>query len=447
MKLLYNEYEGAGARVESYADVDRAELCTYIDSLFRKGYTAVGERTIAKNRFLDMRRGEDAVFLSYYDEIRELRAVYETDIAYFEFSDDPRASRCLPLLTQVDTHAFGMSYAIRLCDGRFIVFDGGWEMEEDADPLMRVLLSQSDGGRPIIAAWIMTHPHIDHYRCAACFLKKYGENVTVERFIYNFPDKNTCCAELLEREGGDDPLNRFYFAVAQSGARVYRAHTGQIYNIGGASMEILASPDDAFYSAIDNLNVISLVVKLRLAGQTILFPADSCFAGVKLKERWGRYLKSDILQVTHHGFPGGDIETYDLIAPETCIVPNREVIYFECNCIHRPENQHIVYDMGVRDLFIGGSGDVILQLPYRPRENGMQLLAEMATMHRENVGECEQRASGKIRIENRTYFDIKVIAGEREIQLPYLQSTELEVDDDTLITSDYPVKIIDAGDS
>jgi hypothetical protein len=38
----------------------------------------------------------------------------------------------------------------------------------------------------------------------------------------------------------------------------------------------------------------------------------------RIAHTYGDYLKSDILQVTHHGLIGGDKELYELINPEIC---------------------------------------------------------------------------------------------------------------------------------
>ena len=44
----------------------------------------------------------------------------------------------------------------------------------------------------------------------------------------------------------------------------------------------------------------------------------------QLAHTYGDYLKSDILQLTHHGLIGGDKELYQLIDPEICFWATRE---------------------------------------------------------------------------------------------------------------------------
>lgn len=69
-----------------------------------------------------------------------------------------------------------MSYVIRLTDGRFIVIDGGREFEPDSERLYQCLKNGSSGQNPVIAAWIMTHPHSDHFHCFIEFM----DHVTIQ---------------------------------------------------------------------------------------------------------------------------------------------------------------------------------------------------------------------------------------------------------------------------
>ena len=44
-----------------------------------------------------------------------------------------------PEITQIALEDFGMSYVIRLSDGRFIVIDGGRDFEPESDKLFKAL--------------------------------------------------------------------------------------------------------------------------------------------------------------------------------------------------------------------------------------------------------------------------------------------------------------------
>lgn len=128
------------------------------------GYEVRENRTEV-NSFAILKKDNDLVLIGYYPSVKEMLLVTEPDSTYFSFKDTPCNEKTDATITQIDLLDFGLSYVVRLLDGRFIIFDGGWEFEPDADNLMKSLSDQSPYEKPIIAAWIMTHPHIDHYRC------------------------------------------------------------------------------------------------------------------------------------------------------------------------------------------------------------------------------------------------------------------------------------------
>ena len=63
----------------------------------------------------------------------------EDNCAYFDFADTPRTHSVSAQITQIKLEDFGMSYVIRLTDGRFIVIDGG--RPEDM-PLLKEIIGK-----------------------------------------------------------------------------------------------------------------------------------------------------------------------------------------------------------------------------------------------------------------------------------------------------------------
>lgn len=371
--LLYHEFEGMGAFVQSFSHVDAPDFEAYCQKLAAADFPFMEQHRLGDNSFVTYAREGSAVYLSYYPNVKEMRIVTEEKSAYLTFSDEKGEKCTTSQLTQIDLEDFGLSYVLRLDDGRFIVFDGGWQFEPDADSLMRTLETQSEG-RPQIAAWIMTHPHLDHYRCFLIFHEKYRDRVDIERFIYNFPDVNDtdrmpCLMDYAEIEH----IQRFEKYVAETGAKIYKAHTGQVYEIGNARMEILSSPDDTFFAPVKDFNPFSLIIKMQIEGQTILWGTDAHFNVAKLGERYGDYLKSDILQVPHHGFGGGRILEYGLIDPSVCLCACFEREAYETMNIYMEHNRFLLFDLNVDEFYTGGTGDITLQLPCRPRPNGRKL--------------------------------------------------------------------------
>lgn len=414
--ILYTADEGKGSIVESYAGVEKEVMADLLKRLKKDGYKNVDTYDIWKNSFATYAKNGDAVYVAYYPDIKEMRIVSEPESQYLTFKDTPGKCSVKPLITQIDLTDFGLSYVIRMADGRFIIFDGGRIREEEADSLIACLRAQTPTEKPIIAAWIMTHPHLDHYYAYFPFEEKYADECVIERFIYNFPDVTEKNIEIFselarpEREMKHLPL--FEEAVKRSGAPVYRAHTGQKYKIGDLEFEILASPDDAFMNP-SKFNAISLAMKVVIAGQTVLWTGDSQFPTVKMADRWGEYLKSDIYQVTHHGFPGGDIRAYSFIDPTVCLWPSFDYDSFGNHFYYNEFNLHLIYNLHVKDILIGGGGTITIEMPYTPRENGKKLFFDRIEHYQKRLGACTWVFDGLTKADaNFTFF---AFGGAKEV--------------------------------
>ena len=61
---------------------------------------------------------------------------------------------------------------------------------------------------------------------------------------------------------------------------------------------------------------------MELGGQVVLWTCDGAFSEVRLTEKCPEYLKSDILQIPHHGYNGGTVEFYKSVKAPTIIYTN-----------------------------------------------------------------------------------------------------------------------------
>ena len=150
-----------------------------------------------------------------------------------------------------------------------------------------------------------------------------------------------------------------------------------IFDIGGAKIEILNSPDDNMAPPVQNINNISLVFTITYKGQKLFFGGDYQFYIRPFTEIWGDYIKSDIMQVTHHGFHGGTKKLIELCNVHTYLMPSFEVDVFQkIDCKYdfnylswvRPET---------RDYYTGSTGHITLSLPHTPRPDGRKVLDDL----------------------------------------------------------------------
>ncbi len=389
--------ENPSARLTVIRNVSEDSYTAYRDLLCKQGFLLCEERCTETHMFSAFREDNYAVFLNFYPRVKELYIVAEEDSRYFSYTDTLRDCSVAPQITQVTLEDFGMSYVIRLSDGRFIVIDGGRHFEPDQDRLFRRLKSASPDEKPIIAAWIFTHPHPDHFYCFVGFADRFGDEVEIEKFLFNFPE----ATDLEHYPALDHQDGRFtdtkptkyigllWERIERIGAPAYTAHTGQRYRIGDAECEILASMDDAI-TEDENINAASLVIRMELAGQIIIWAADSAFSTVKLAQKHGSYLKADILQIPHHGFGSGsaeaEIAAYNLIRPRTCLLPVSDYNAFTVFSAYRQGTNYLMNTLPDVEEVIPGTPQRTITLPYTPPVDAKERLKHKYLSGRDNCG-------------------------------------------------------------
>jgi hypothetical protein len=230
------------------------------------------------------------------------------------------------------------------------------------------------------------------------FMARYGDAVTVEKFFFNFPEPDDYAHypalgnkdKRFEDNSPTTNIPKMLAAVNASGAAVYTPHTGQRYRIGDAALEILSSMDDTIHCS-QNVNASSLVIRMELAGQVILWSADAAYSDTRLAERYGSYLKADILQIPHHGFQSGtaagEIRGYELIRPQVCLLPVSEYNAFTVFGIYREGTRWLMSKAGVEEL-ITGSRQRTLTLPYTPPAYAKWELEQRYFSGLDNGGSC-----------------------------------------------------------
>ncbi len=227
--------------------------------------------------------------------------------------------------------SWGMCYIASLFSGEFIIIDGGKNNEEDAVRLYDFLKNNSPNPKPTVALWIFTHSHKDHIGLATFFFGKYKDEISVRAFAYQFPD----CDKISVSMDSVSDMKKEIEALEKNietgypDAVVYTMHTGQSYFFDGVEIEVLWTIDDTYPSFYTSFNDMSAAIRLKFAsGKTVLLLADCQHeANRRLAHRYGDYLKSDMMQVAHHGLIGGDKGLYKLVDPEICFWPTTEFVF------------------------------------------------------------------------------------------------------------------------
>lgn len=217
---------------------------------------------------------------------------------------------------------FGLCHIITLEDGSFIVYDGGGNSNNDYIQLYETLksLNKRSDGKIVIAAWILTHEHWDHYTNFSTFCKNYSSKIKLEGMYCNTPSGSYAY-------NGYNP--NYYmtndFANLSStlgGVPKYIVHTGMKFYIRNACIEIIYTQEDLYPTKLYFFNDCTMVSRVTIEGQTITYLGDIRYEGSDImSDRYGSDLKCDIVQISHHGFDGGTVELYKFLNPETCLWP------------------------------------------------------------------------------------------------------------------------------
>lgn len=265
-------------------------------------------------------------------------------------------------------------YVIKTVNDKIIVMDGGLDNAKGTyngnsylPEAIRAILGLGEDEHFTVDAWFLSHAHNDHIAELARILNGYedgdgqvtyqhmtsepytgaadtfanavvdaDDNFTIKDFYFDFPE----ASELKDSNGIKDisdgylwdleqGLNKYALAngLIEEGDNYYDQINGAVVNadsikagldieIDGVRFEILQT-----WNEWDgNANDMSMVVRVWVDGQSVMFLGDvDNAASNRLLYNYGAgFLKSDVVQLAHHGQNGSeeiDPATGELIAP------------------------------------------------------------------------------------------------------------------------------------
>lgn len=373
------------------------EYSAYVNKLNEAGFTTYTTNTITENSFATLTNADYTVNIGYYDYEKSTRIIIEPLAEPVGLKEDNTYTAVTTSqitmfgLEYNSDNTIGLSMLIRLTDGRFIVIDGGFtaRASEDAQLLVNALKEQSKGylksGEKItIAAWIITHAHGDH---SGMIEKAYAKfkSMKVERFLVNFLAPTELAKAMNSTQYGSNFASnnatkwRAVIVAAQAlGATVQYVRVGQVFYMADVTMEILYTIDSFAPKLCNAFNTTSLIIKFTFGdGTTFMMTGDATGNAFQIAAKmYGSYLKSDILQVSHHGCStwnndAGTISAYKLISPATLLWPRGHTKYSSYkaksyNLVLYPKSEGGLNDSYKEHYIAGYEGEsVTVPIPYQ----------------------------------------------------------------------------------
>ena len=343
----------------------------YCNTLKSNGFTEYSKRdNVSGNYFRTYTKGTTAVTVYFNKSNNTVRIISGplTDIppkdttSYKENNSKPSVT----LLNQGTKsngaqQGSGLGIIFYLPNGKFIIYDGGYTAN---DGLYKKLKELAGTNEIIIAAWIISHPHADHEDAFDAFLANHAKDIEIETVMYNF-------TKYSDQYGNSDNIKTNVDKYLDGKTTIIKPHTGQIYNFGSSTVEILYTVEDFIPNEIKDINDTSMVVRVTVSGKSTMLLGDT-YAGDNnkdvniakfLTDTYGAYIKSDIVQLGHHGsWPGTETLYSNINAP----------VVFWPSSADNAKNRYKASDHAslrkaislAKDVYLASEGSATLTHPY-----------------------------------------------------------------------------------
>ncbi len=315
---------------------DEYDAC--LSALSNAGFRLHQANTVGECKFAAYIKERACVCLCFYPASSVLRIIYGEPDSLPSLVKEDIAKLVSPTLTQMGINAIdtggasGMSYVIQLSNGRYILVDGG-ERSDINEALLLAYLKEHwvDEGKPVIEAWIISHPHGDHLSLVQGFLEKYSGEVDIRSVAYNFADLDHTEMQYENAVPLQNAQNAFQDLMKANfpEAKTFILHTGMRFWIGDAEFEILGTHEDYYPHVFGYGNDLTTVFRMFYGNKNYTFMGDCDLTLSRfMTKEYGAALKCDVMQIPHHGFNGPTVELYKALDPDACFWPNCDINFY-----------------------------------------------------------------------------------------------------------------------
>ena len=331
--------------LRAYENATEADYEAYVEKLRENGLK-ITEYTMENNRYALCEGYYNTFYVSYLANTNTVKVYAEVAGLnnYPELSTAKNYESGYAKFWQLNVDCLGsrqnggMSYLFQAVDGTFVVIDGGYNTEKEADQLYNLMKANvPEGDTPVIAAWYISHLHGDHIGGLFAFADKYADEIDVQSFYYHFDYKGSPSASKPQMQ---DYMSRGLWHDAIHYARL---HSGMNFNIKGIKVEVFYTVEDIYPTTAESyeFNNTSMVIRTTVGAEkrTVMFLGDIMrLASDYIVENFtSASLKSDFVQFSHHGYEGATQAVYDAIQAPAVLWP-MNVVGNQANYSTVPQN-------------------------------------------------------------------------------------------------------------
>lgn len=313
-------YAGQGSNIYIEQNASEQGFDAFCSSLSSAGFRYYTKNAIASNRFATYVTQTQIVHVMYFASRKEIRiAVDKRGVGKTGFDlpalsgENIYESSSDSSFTMVETdntgYPGGMCFILKLENGKFFIVDSGVNKASgrtsSAQWIYKSLKKLAGDDNIVVAGWLITHIHADHIGGLKDMAadSSITEKITVEQLIHNEPAD--AVSKELDPEAPDNCTWMNPIIEGFNVKSVIKAHPGQVLHYANAKITVLASQDVTLdkKDELKDANDLSVVTQIDFNGKKILMLGDAIKKQNEfLAQVYGSALKSDVLQVTHHGY-------------------------------------------------------------------------------------------------------------------------------------------------
>lgn len=242
-----------------------------------------------------------------------------------------------------------MCFTIEGNKNGLVIIDGGYDNDEET---LKILEEKIKENGNVVNAWILTHFDEDHAGAYMALRNRINNLKVGKLYVPDMPDYKTCVESVNGYENDELELLKECLNI-NIPEKVY-VHSGDVIdNIIGLKMKVLSAYDKWISEEMTNLlNNGSIVFKLYGNEESIMFCGDAQSEKISdyILENYSKEeLKSDYLQVAHHGNNSFSDEFYETVNPKVAFFPAPTAIMENVHNISWfsvEENSKLLEEMG-----------------------------------------------------------------------------------------------------
>lgn len=250
-----------------------------------------------------------------------------------------------------------MGYILKTNTGKLILIDGG--TIEDTENLIKQI--NQNGGK--VHCWFLTHAHDDHVGAFTEIVN--NTDIQIEKIYVSVNELSWYEQNEPSRV---EFTRKFLETLALQKHKVIEPTLNEKIIIDNLQIEILGIKNPEI---IENAgNEQSMVFTINTRRNKMLFLGDTGeISSKKLLENQKENLKSDIVQMAHHGQQGATKELYEEVKPKICLWPTPKWLWdndagegFNTGNWKTLETREWMEELKIKKHYIAKDGDITIKI-------------------------------------------------------------------------------------